>query len=216
MLNKKRWLVIIVAMRAIGLVFIIITQSVFASSTHLSIIKYDNTSQLLFMNVVAPIGKGQLYLQVDGILIKIERFSRVGDYQLRVYLPCDQFDATDSLFYRVDDVILTLSLASIACSSKEGKSIPRIIHQGGLCIIEPKGTTLWQVGILLQELNGYTVHQNIYAVFIRNRGNFIDEDINKMKNMLMYCPSEKLISSIEKQHAISLFKEAEKYRRNVN
>jgi hypothetical protein len=104
-----------VDMKISGLILCVLTQSVLASTTHFSIIKYDDASQLLLTNLIAPMGQGQLYLQADGILIKLERFSRVGEHQLRVHLPCDEFDVTDSLFYRIDDVTLTLSLASIAC-----------------------------------------------------------------------------------------------------
>jgi FimV-like protein len=213
---SKRELIIMVDMKIAGLILCVLTQSVLASTTHFSIIKYDDASQLLLTNLIAPIGEGQLYLQADGILIKLERFSRVGEHQLRVHLPCDEFDVADSLFYRIDDVTLTLSLASIACPPTQRGGAPRIIYQNGLCVIDPKGSTLWQVGMRLKELNGYTVYQNMYAIFLLNRESFIGEDINKMRNELMHCPSEELISSIEKQHAASLFKEAEKHRLKIN
>ena len=73
---SKRELIIMVDMKISGLILCVLTQSVLASTTHFSIIKYDDASQLLLTNLISPMGQGQLYLQADGILIKLERFSR--------------------------------------------------------------------------------------------------------------------------------------------
>ncbi|MGL5486401.1 MAG: hypothetical protein ACRDC6_08945 [Shewanella sp.] len=189
--------------------------SVVAGEGHFSIIDYMEEDQLLSVNVVTTsIGERRLYIQSDGVLSEITRFSRIGDHTLFIYLPCDDFQQGDSLHYKVGSETLQLSLNGISCKASKKAHVknPKLIHLDKQCVIDPKGTTLWRIGSLLNEKNGYSVYQNIYAVFLMNRQSFIDDDISRLQDNLLICPSEELIASIDKIHAAEMFQDAESFR----
>lgn len=185
-----------------------------SEATHISVIDYDQSSELLFVNLVAPVeGNPALYLNADGILSELERFELIGEHGMVVHLPCDDFKGADTLIYRRGGATLTLGLDGITCSRHEGRlQQPRLVHSQSRCVIDPRGTTLWRVGSLLAEKNGYSVYQNMYAVFLSNRHHFIDEDLTRMQDNLLLCPPEEMIASIDKGHAAEMFQEAEAFR----
>lgn len=185
-----------------------------SEATHISVIDYDQSSELLFVNLVAPVeGNPALYLNADGILSELERFELIGEHGMVVHLPCDDFKGADTLIYRRGEATLTLGLDGITCSRHEGRlQQPRLVHSQSRCVIDPRGTTLWRVGSLLAEKNGYSVYQNMYAVFLSNRHHFVDEDITRMQDNLLLCPPEEMIASIDKGHAAEMFQEAEAFR----
>lgn len=192
----------------------LVISPVYSSEGHISLIDYRDSEQLLSVNIVAPTtGGGKIYLNTDGILSELSRFTRVGEHKLVIHLPCNEFKEGDSLLYKVGDVTLSLPLNRIFCTSNSAqRQQPRIIYNNVGCIIEPKGTTLWRVGSLLAEKNGYSVYQNMYAVFLSNRQHFVDDDITRMQDNLLICPLEETIASIDKRHAVDMFREAETFR----
>ncbi|WLD19806.1 hypothetical protein [Aeromonas veronii] len=183
-----------------------------AADNHISIIDYRKHEALLSLNVVAPsTTKPKLYLNAGGILSELQRFTQVGEHNLSIYLPCDEFNYGDSIYYKADDITLPLSLDPIVCSDIHRAKQPKIIYQENQCFIQPNGTTLWRIANLLSMKNGYSVYQNLYAVFFKNRTNFIGEDIFKLTDDFLHCPSEELISSIDKKHAIEMYREAQQF-----
>lgn len=196
-----------------GLVWWIPTE-LFATEGHLSIINYDEDKQLLFVNIVTnTVGENKIFLNSEGMLSELQRFSVSGEHSLQIYLPCDDFDDKDYLVYKRSDTVLTAPLSGIVCSKKiDGVKLPRILYKDNGCFIEPRERTLWRISSLLSEKNGYSVYQNLYAVFLFNPDAFIDKDIFKMKDVLLSCPPEELISSIDKQHGIELFRSAEQFK----
>jgi len=193
-----------------------VTAFAYSQDRHISIIDYQEEAQLLSLNIVAPVtDEDKLYLSTDGVTSELRRFARVGEHRMVIYLPCGEFKDGDYLLYRTSDVALPLLLEHISCTSDNEKlQQPRIIYSNTGCIIEPKGTTLWRVGSLMAQKNGYSVYQNMFAVFQTNRNNFIDADITKMRDNLLLCPTEDLIASIDKRHAIEMFQDAEAFRLN--
>lgn len=185
-----------------------------SEATHISVIDYDQSSGLLFVNLVAPVaGNPALYLNADGILSELGRFELIGEHGMVVHLPCDDFKGADTLIYRRGEVTLPLGLDGITCSRHDGRlQQPRLVYSQSLRFIDPRGTTLWRVGSLLAEKNGYSVYQNMYAVFLSNRHHFVDEDITRMQDNLLLCPPEEMIASIDKLHAVEMFQEAEAFR----
>lgn len=185
-----------------------------ASGEHLSIIDYDEGKQILSVNVVTEvIGDQKVYLNSDGMLSELQRFSFSGEHTLHIFLPCDDFDSNDHLVYKRSEVVLTTPLSGFTCQKNIGgiKS-PKILYKDSGCFIEPRKRTLWRISLLLTEKNGYSVYQNMYAVFLFNPDAFIDNDIFKMKDVLLSCPPEELISSIDKKHVIEMFRSAEEFK----
>lgn len=207
-LKLRVWLQIVFASVALAI------SPVYSGEGHISIIDYQDSEQLLSINIVAPAtGGGKLYLNTDGILSELRRFTRVGDHKLVIHLPCNEFKGRDYLLYKTGDVTLSQPLNRVSCTSNSTqRQLPRIIYSNAGCIIEPKGTTLWRVGSLLAEKNGYSVYQNMYAVFLSNRHHFVDEDITRMQDSLLLCPSEETIASLDKRHVAEMFQEAEAFR----
>ncbi|MDQ1886079.1 hypothetical protein RA180_18965 [Aeromonas salmonicida] len=203
-----RWLRITIASISLAI------SQAYSKDGHISLIDYQNIEQLLSVNIVAPTeGQDKLYLSAGGVLSELRRFTRVGEHKLVIYLPCSEFNSGDYLLYKVGNVTLTLPLEPISCTADSTqRQQPRIIYGNAGCIVEPKGTTLWRVGSLLAEKNGYSVYQNMYAVFLSNRHHFVDEDITRMQDNLLLCPPEEMIASIDKQHAVEMFQEAEAFR----
>ncbi|HHQ4776163.1 TPA: hypothetical protein ACSP84_004020 [Aeromonas veronii] len=201
-------------MSGIVLCLSMVTEFAYSQDGHISIIDYQEETQLLSLNIVSPVtGEDKIFLSADGITSELRRFTRVGDYRMVIYLPCGELKDGDYLLYRTSDVALPLSLKHISCTSDNEKlQQPRIIYSNTECIIEPKGTTLWRVGSLMAQKNGYSVYQNMFAVFLTNRNNFIDADITKMRDNLLLCPTEDLLASIDKHHAIEMFQDAEAFR----
>lgn len=188
----------------------------FANDGALSIQSYDRENKILLLNVVAPQGSGQLFLQSNGLLTELERFTKVGDFLLKIYLPCDDINDGDVMYYRVGDTSpLHVSLDSIKCSSNKSSYImPRILHQQGRCFVDHKGTTLWRVGTVLSEMNGFTIYQNMYGVYLTNKKSFIKGELSKMMSDVLRCPSVALLSTIDAQHAKAMFHEYEDFRRS--
>ncbi|HHQ4457142.1 UNVERIFIED_CONTAM: hypothetical protein I5919_11000 [Aeromonas hydrophila] len=193
------------------------SSKVFAEGGVLSIQSYDKESQLLLLNVVAPPGHGKFFLSSDGLLTELERFSKVGEFLLKVYIPCDMINDGDAIYYRVGNTSpLKVSLDSIKCQSNKDSHVkPRVIYQQGRCFIDHKGTTLWRVGSVLNELNGFTVYQNMYGVYLTNKNSFIKGELSKMMSSdVLVCPSTELLSTIDAQHAKRMFDEYELFRKN--
>lgn len=188
----------------------------FANDGALSIQNYDQENKLLLLNVVAPQGKGQLFLQSNGLLTELDRFTKVGDFLLKVYLPCDDINYGDTIYYRVGDASpLHVSLDSIKCSNNKNSYImPRILHQQGQCFVDHRGTTLWRVGTALSEMNGFTVYQNMYGVYLTNKSSFIKGELSKITSDVLRCPSVALLSTIDAQHAKAMFHEYEDFRKS--
>jgi hypothetical protein len=206
--NPRRWRWITIAS-----IFLTISPA-YSGEGHISLIDYQKGEQLLSVNIVAPVtGEAKLYLSSDGIVSELRRFNRVGEYKLVIHLPCSEFRGGDYLLYKAGEVTLSLPLEHISCTTDINQlQQPRIIYSNVGCIIEPKGTTLWRVGSLLAEKNGYSVYQNMYAVFLSNRHHFVDEDITRMQDNLLLCPSEETIATLDKHHVAEMFKEAEAFR----
>lgn len=181
---------------------------------HISIIDYDQSSELLFVNIVtSAIGHPTLYLNADGILSELDRFELIGEYNMAVHLPCNDFNRDDILVYKKGGATLRLGLDAITCERPKGRlRQPRLVYSNAHCIIDPRGTSLWRVGTQLAEKNGYSVYQNMYAVFLANRQHFVDEDITRMQDSLLICPPEEMIAAIDKRHAAEMFQEAETFR----
>ncbi|MDM5069914.1 hypothetical protein OB952_21505 [Aeromonas salmonicida] len=190
--------------------------SVLANDGALSIQSYDHENKLLLLNVVAPQGEGQLFLQSNGLLTELDRFSKVGDFLLKVYLPCENISKGDSIYYRFGNTPpLYVSLDRIKCSSnKSSYLMPRILHQQGQCFVDHRGTTLWRVGTALSEMNGFTVYQNMYGVYLTNKRSFVKGDLSKMMSDVLRCPSTALLSTIDAQHAKAMFHEYEDFRKS--
>lgn len=186
----------------------------YAGNDHISLIDYDESTQLLFINIVAPHAANPIiYLNSDGILSELNRFEKRGEHNLVVYLPCDDIKSSDQLIYKAGDITLSLPLDSVYCKRTDPRQRqPRIIYRNSQCTIDPKGTTLWRIGLLFSEKNGFSVYQNMYAIFLFNRNIFIYDDITKMKDSLLLCPPEELIASIDRRHAVEMFQEAEAFR----
>ncbi|WP_321150186.1 LysM peptidoglycan-binding domain-containing protein [Aeromonas jandaei] len=187
---------------------------ILASGGHLSIIDYDEGKQILSVNVVAEaIGEQKVYLNSDGMLSELQRFSLSGEHTLQIFLPCDDFDSADHLVYKKSEVVLTTPLSGLVCQKNvNGAQTPKIFYKDNGCFIEPRKRTLWRISSLLSEKNGYSVYQNLYAVFLFNPDAFIDNDIFKMNDVLLSCPPEELISSIDKKHGIEMFRSAEQFK----
>lgn len=193
------------------------SSTVFAEDGVLSIQSYDKESQLLLLNVVAPAGNGKLFLSSAGLLTELERFYKVGDFLLKVYLPCSDIEDGDVIYYRVGNTSpLHVPIGSIKCSSdKVSYIMPKILYQQGQCFVDHKGTTLWRVGRVLNEINGFTVYQNMYGVYLTNPGSFIKGELSKMMSSdVLICPSPELLSTIDAQHAKRMFQEYEMFRKN--
>lgn len=190
--------------------------SVLANDGALSIQSYDHENKILLLNVVAPQGKGQLFLQSNGLLTELDRFSKVGDFLLKVYLPCENISKGDSIYYRVGNTPpLHVYLDSIKCSNNKNSYVmPRILHQQGQCFVDHKGTTLWRVGTVLNEMNGFTIYQNMYGVYLTNKSSFIKGELSKMTSDVLRCPSVALLSTIDAQHAKAMFHEYEDFRKS--
>lgn len=190
--------------------------SVLANDGVLSIQNYDQENKLLLLNVVAPQGSGQLFLQSNGLLTELDRFTKVGDFLLKVYLPCDDINDGDAIYYRFGNTPpLYVSLDRIKCSSNKSSYImPRILHQQGQCFVDHRGTTLWRVGTALSEMNGFTVYQNMYGVYLTNKRSFVKGDLSKMMSDVLRCPSTALLSTIDAQHAKAMFHEYEDFRKS--
>lgn len=183
-----------------------------AADNHISIIDYREQEALLSLNVVAPsTTKPKLYLNAGGILSELQRFTQIGDHNLSIYLPCDEFNYGDIIYYKANNITLSLSLDPIVCSDINRAKQPKLIYQENQCFIQPNGTTLWRIANLLSAKNGYSVYQNLYAVFFKNRTNFIGEDIFKLTDDFLHCPSEELISSIDKKQAVEMYREAQQF-----
>lgn len=183
-----------------------------AADNHISIIDYREQEALLSLNVVAPsTTKFKLHLNSGGILSELQRFTQVGEHNLSIYLPCDEFNYGDIIYYKANDITLPLPLDSIVCSDIKRAKQPKLIYQENQCFIQPNGTTLWRIANLLSMKNGYSVYQNLYAVFLKNRSSFIGEDIFKMEDDFLHCPSEELIASIDKKQAVEMYREAQQF-----
>ncbi|MGE6159486.1 hypothetical protein ACLHZ7_00730 [Aeromonas salmonicida] len=189
---------------------------VLADDSSLSIQSYERENKLLLLNVVAPQGQGQLFLQSNGLLTELDRFSKVGDFLLKVYLPCENISKGDSIYYRFSNTPpLHVSLDSIACSSNKNSYVmPRILHQQGQCFVDHRGTTLWRVGTVLSEMNGFTIYQNMYGVYLTNTKSFVKGELSKMMSDVLRCPSTALLSTIDAQHAKAMFHEYEDFRKS--
>ncbi|WP_131245264.1 hypothetical protein [Aeromonas bestiarum] len=189
---------------------------VLANDGSLSIQSYDQENKLLLLNVVAPQGQGQLFLQSNGLLTELDRFSKVGDFLLKVYLPCENVSKGDSIYYRFGNAPpLHVSLDRITCSSNKNSYVmPKILHQQGQCFVDHRGTTLWRVGTVLSEMNGFTIYQNMYGVYLANKKSFVQGELSKMMSDVLRCPSTELLSTIDAQHAKTMFHEYEGFRKS--
>ncbi|WP_429179142.1 hypothetical protein [Aeromonas salmonicida] len=188
-----------------------------ANSNYISILNYDEEYHVLSINVVAPSGDDKLYLKSDNVLTEIRRVTKVGDHLLKVYLPCEEISNGDGLYYQVDNLPpLFTSLDGIQCKRNNGLAVkkPRVIYQHDQCYIDHKGTTLWRVGTVLNEMNGFTIYQNMYGVYLTNKSSFIKGELSKMTSDVLRCPSTALLSTIDAQHAKAMFHEYEDFRKS--
>lgn len=209
---RHRLLISALSLRTVIIALLAATDIVVAADNHISIIDYREQEALLSLNVVAPsTTKFKLYLNSDGILSELQRFTQIGEHNLSIYLPCDEFNYGDIIYYKANDITLPLLLDSIVCSDINRAKQPKLIYQENQCFIQPNGTTLWRIANLLSTKNGYSVYQNLYAVFFNNRTNFIGEDIFKLTDGFLHCPSEELISSIDKKQAVEMYREAQQF-----
>lgn len=184
---------------------------------HVSVIYYSEADQLLSINIVSPSTNAyKLYVNSNGILSELTRFTKIGDHNILIHLPCTDFNYGDQLYVRANDVTLSLTLDSIVCSNVTRTKQPKLIYQESKCLIQPNGTTLWRVADLLSMKNGYSIHQNLYAVFFNNRESFTYEDIFKMNDDIMVCPTEELIASIDKDQALEMYRAAQDFQLTKN
>lgn len=178
---------------------------------HVSINQYDAQQQLLYINVVADHGNHQVYLERAGMLTELTPLEYIGAYLIVAPLRCDDVQGHPNLHYRVNgQVISSLRLEGISCLSPIAQA-PTIIQDGSSCLIHPNGKSLWRVANKLSELNGFSVYQNVYAIFLSNHSAFIENDINKMKDTSLSCPSEQALRAIDKNHAVHLFQNMLKF-----
>lgn len=77
----------------------------------------------------------------------------------------------------------------------------------GVCMIDTGGNTLWRVASELAARNGASVHQNLYATFLVNKGAFVADDIHRLRSRQLRCPSVELVRSIDPAQARRLFHE---------
>ncbi|WP_429113241.1 hypothetical protein [Aeromonas veronii] len=212
MIARHRLFISALSLQAVIISLLAATDIAVAADNHISIIDYREQEALLSLNVVAPsTTKPKLYLNAGGILSELQRFTQIGEHNLSIYLPCDEFNYGDIIYYKTSDITLPLPLDSIVCSDIKRAKQPKLIYQENQCFIQPNGTSLWRIANLLSTKNGYSVYQNLYAVFFNNRTNFIGEDIFKLTDDILHCPSEELISSIDKNQAVEMYREAQQF-----
>ncbi|MFR9704736.1 FimV/HubP family polar landmark protein [Aeromonas sanarellii] len=170
---------------------------------------YDIERKQLYMRLVTPTMHGEVLLDSGRGLIPIENAVLENVFTLRVPISCELLNK-ETIIYWFSKGRPTLH-ASIPAQSCQHYNISAsqvfIVEEKGQCWIIVGKHTLWRAALELSKHNNATVYQNLYALFINNKPSFIGEDINRLKDSLLRCPSEQLIKKIHPKDAYRLFTE---------
>lgn len=181
---------------------------------------YDIKNSELFMHLVTPTTKGDVFLRVGEKMQQFKDARLVGLFSLSVRIPCEMLVSGANIYWSasgralIDASIPPQRCHEIELSPSANVIIPvRFFNREGKCWIDASNNTLWHTATEMSRINKATVYQNIYAIFIANRTAFAGEDINRLKEHLLRCPSEQLIDSISSKEAQRLFEEMLEFNR---
>ncbi|MGL6276758.1 hypothetical protein ACSZME_14955 [Aeromonas dhakensis] len=168
---------------------------------------------VLRMTLISPSVGGTVQLRHDGKLEIISEAAIENLFTLRATIPCQWLSSESVLYwYLPGKAMYRANLPAQKCIDESPVSPvtpPVLIYEKqGKCLIDSAGNTLWRVATELARHNGSSIYQNVYALFITNRSAFAGEDIHRLRQRALMCPSPDLLEQIDREHAKQLFKES--------
>lgn len=167
---------------------------------------------ILSMNLVTPTIEGDVLLENENGTRTLQGARLVNLFSLEVPVACSLLERRSTLYWlSPGNSPLEAVIPPQVCQPK--LSVPvlppvRMMRQGGRCIIDTGGNTLWRVASEMAVVNHFTVQQNVYAIFLINRSEFAGEDIHRLKSHKLKCPSLAQFKLVEAKHAKRLFSES--------
>lgn len=195
---------------------LVVNHTVAAAS--LSFQHYDLKNNQLFMNLVTPTVKADVFLKVGENMLELEGAQLVDLFLLRVRVPCEQLGSGATFYWAAyGQPVIIAPIPPQACRVVQDELpavVPvRIFEKGGGCWIDVGDNTLWRTATEVSRFNKATVHQNVYALFLANRSAFVNEDVNRLKEHILRCPSDQLVASISPEDAYRLFNEMLEFKK---
>lgn len=200
---------------AVGLLTLLLSGLVIkhgVAATSFSFQHYDLKNNQLFMNLVTPTVKANVFLRVGEKMLELEGAQLVDLFLLRVHVPCEKLVSGATLYwaaYGQPDISAPIPPQACQVFQDELPAIVpvKIFEKQGLCWIDVGDNTLWRTATEVSRFNKATVYQNVYALFLANRSAFVNEDVNRLKAHILRCPSDQLVASISPENAYRLFNE---------
>ena len=176
----------------------------------LQFLHYQNG--VLGMSLVTSTIEGDVLLENESGTHTLQGARLVNLFSLEVPVACSLLEKGSALYWLSPGKSpLEAVIPPQVCKPK--LSVPvlppvRMMSQGGRCMIDTGGNTLWRVASEMAVVNHFTVQQNVYAIFLINRSAFAGEDIHRLKSHKLKCPSLAQFKLIEAKHAKRLFAES--------
>ncbi|MGU5760162.1 FimV/HubP family polar landmark protein [Aeromonas hydrophila] len=192
----------------------LLVTAVDAAETGLHFKSYDTSNELLRMVLVTPSTHGDFLLEQGGKTQKVNGAVLEGLFTLRVKVPCGQLtQATRAYWALPHRPLLSADIPVQRCETPLQFPPVYVFERQGTCWLNSNGNTLWRTALEYSRLNHASVYQNMYALFLANRGAFAKEDIYRLTTPLLRCPTAQLLATITPDHARALFADADQFHR---
>uniref|UniRef100_UPI001FCC5D2E hypothetical protein n=1 Tax=Aeromonas dhakensis TaxID=196024 RepID=UPI001FCC5D2E len=190
----------------------LLVATVDAAETGLHFKSYDPIHEQLRMGLVTPSTYGDFLLGQGGKTKKVDGAVLEDLFTLRVQVPCEQLTSATRAFWALPNrPLLSADIPVQRCERSPLFPPVHVFERQGICWLNSNGNTLWHTAQEYSRLNHASVYQNMYALFLANRGAFAKEDIYRLTTPLLRCPTAQQLAEIDPDHARALFIDAEQF-----
>ncbi|MGL6434667.1 hypothetical protein [Aeromonas rivipollensis] len=170
-----------------------------AASDSFRFINYDHNTEILEAYLVKPSIKGELLIKNDRHYQLLPESKLDNLFSLRVKIACHLLSTPSVLLWIPQHgKTLPMSIPRQHCVKIDVAKVIKTFQDKMLgCIIEIADNKLWRTATFISQYNSGTIHQNMHAIFFINKDKFIEQNIHRMKETTLRCPSPRLVASID-------------------